>query len=286
MEQYPGGWQTVFPHAGPARVTYGVPWGMHGEVWLAPFEVTASGETADGAWLEAETRLVRSPFGVRKRVEVAGATVTVTEDVTNEGGHSMEVMWGQHPAFSSALLGPRAELSTSARRVVVDPDRDTPTTDLLPGATSSWPHATGRRDDLVDLRPVPPATTTVDRLLYLTGFPEPAPADRGRDAWVRLADPDTGLAATLRWDSTAMPHAWYWLESNATPGFPWYAGVRTLALEPSTSWPAARDSGPATDGGAIRLAAGERRTHHVCLDVEHLQPTAASAEHPAALDER
>lgn len=280
MEQYPGGWQTVFPNAGPAREAYGAPWGMHGEAWLAPFEVIGTGVTADGAWLEAETRLVRSPFRLRKRVAVDGASVTVTETVTNEGGQPVEVMWGQHPAFSAALLGPRAELSTSATRVVVDPDRDTPTTDLQPGAVSVWPYATGRGGGApVDLRPVPPASTTVDRLLYLTGFP-----DAG--AWVRLADPDAGLAVALHWERTEMPHAWYWLESHATPDFPWYAGVRAFALEPATSWPAARDAGPPTVGGAVPVAAGERRTHRVRLQVEHLVPTAAGAPTQAAPDER
>lgn len=285
MEQYPGGWQTAFPNAGPARLVHGVPWGMHGETWLAPFDVSATGVTEDGAWLEADTRLVRSPFRVRKRIEVRGATVLVTEEVTNEGGHPVDVMWSQHPAFSPALLGPRATVSTSARQVVVDPDRDTPTTDLRPGATSDWPHAIGRNGDRVDLRPIPGADTVVDRLLYLTSFPDDGDDERG-SAWATITDPDAGRAVTLRWDPATMPHAWYWLESNATPGFPWYAGVRVLAIEPATSWPGAREEPTVRAGGAMRLAAGERRTHQVTLEVSHPDPTPSTDRPATASDER
>ncbi len=251
MEQYAGGWQTMFPHLGAASTSYGVTWSMHGEAWLAPFDVVDSAVTATGAWLEAQTRLVRSPFRLRKRVEVDASTVTVTEEVIHEGGHDLEVRWGQHPAFSPALLGPRARVTSSATRIEVDPDRVTASADLRLGAVSEWPHAVGRDGYAVDLQQVPPVDARIDRMLYLTGF-----GDDG--AWVRLDDPDAGVAVTLSWDAAVMPYAWYWFENCATPDFPWYAGVRTLALEPATSPPG---------GVPMLLSPGEQRVHAVRLEV-------------------
>src|SRR5690606_32962998 len=39
MGHYAGGWNTLFPNAGAASTEHGVEWPMHGEVWLAPFDL-------------------------------------------------------------------------------------------------------------------------------------------------------------------------------------------------------------------------------------------------------
>lgn len=224
MEHYPGGWQTVFPNGGDACIEEGVEWGMHGEVWLAPFDVT--GSTA-GA-IEMQTRLVRSPFEVVKRITVEGPTVVVNEWITNRGGHPVEVMWSHHPAFGPPLLGPDCRLHASARRVVVDDVRDTPSSDLIRGVTARWPWVPARSGGEVDLRLIPPPAALVDRFAYLTDFDE---------GLLSLANPKEMIGVELRWDLSAMPNAWYWLETHGSRGFPWYGQAYVLGLEPATSYP-------------------------------------------------
>ena len=39
------------------------------------------------------------------------------------------------------------------------------------------------------------------------------------------------------WPLATFPHAWFWQEMHASPGFPWYKGVYVMAIEPGTSYP-------------------------------------------------
>jgi galactose mutarotase-like enzyme len=252
MEAYPGGWQSVFPNGGDAVIEHGVAWGMHGEVWLTPFEW----EPIDKG-IEMRARLVRSPFEVVKRITLHGAALTVTEIVTNVGGQSVEVMWSQHPAFGPPLIGPDARIETAAKAVLADDGRDTSSFDLDPGSTSIWPHASGRDGVSIDLRTVPPQDAGVDRLAYLSNFVE------GHAA---ITNPRPGLRVDLDWDATTMPYAWYWLEANGSAGFPWYRSAYVLAIEPATSYPAQGIAAVRrTTGTQLQIASGEQRTNTVSL---------------------
>ncbi len=260
MESYPGGWQTVFPNGGDAVVEHGVEWGMHGEAWLAPWDWTVG-----DASVELTTRLVRSPFALRKVVALDGATLTITETATNVGGVPVEAMWSHHPAFGAPLLGAGARLETAARTVIVDDARDMPAGDLLVGGRGSWPHAPSRAGGAVDLRALPGSDDVADRFLYLTDF------DRG---WAAISNPGLGLRAELEWDLATMPHAWLWLEAHATPTFPWYAAAYVLGIEPASSFPgqgvaAARGAG----GPPLLFTPGQSRTATVSLRLS-LEPSA------------
>lgn len=241
MQAYPGGWQTVFPNAGAPSQEHGVEWGMHGEAWLASYDWTATGPAA----VELRTDLVRSPFSIVKRVEVDGPAVTVTETVRNDGAEPVEVMWSHHPAFGAPLVGPATRVETAARTVWLDPT--TP---------AAWP------GDGLDRVPAP--GSGVSRLAFLDGFAE------GRAG---IVNDELGLRADLTWDTSLMPHAWYWLEAGGRAGFPWYSDAYVLALEPATSWPDAGVAGVrSTTGTQVAVAPGEERTATVTLT---LGPTAA-----------
>ena len=252
MESYPGGWQTVFPNGGNAEVAHGVEWGMHGEAWLAPWDWSVGDDSA----VELTTRLVRSPFTLRKVVSLDGAALTVTETATNEGRVPVEAMWSHHPAFGAPLLGAGARLETAARTVVVDDARDLPPGDLLVGGRGSWPHAPARSGGTVDLRELPGPGDVADRFAYLTDF------DRG---WAALSNPGLGLRAELEWDLTTMPHAWLWLEAHATPTFPWYGAAYVLGVEPASSFPGQGLTAARANGTALRFLPGETRTATVTL---------------------
>lgn len=254
IEAYPGGWQTVFPNGGNAVVEHGVGWGMHGEVWLTPFDW----EPVDGG-LAMRARLVRSPFEVHKRVTLSGAALTVAETFTNVGGEPVEVMAGHHPAFGAPLIGPDTVIETNARTVVVDDMRDTPSGDLAVGATAAWPLVPGRAGTHVDVSRIPPAGAGIDRMAYLTDF------SHGHAA---ITNAELGLRAELSWDASVMPHAWYWLEANGSAGFPWYRGVYVLAIEPGTSYPGHGVAAVrAKTGTQVRIGPGESHTSVVTLTV-------------------
>jgi len=242
IEAYPGGWQTVFPNGGDACEEHGVEWGMHGEAWLAAWDVDDVGPDR----IAMSTRLVRSPFRLRKMVRVDPGGVAVEESVRNEGGEPIEVMWSHHPAFGEPLLGPGVRISTSATTFVSDAGELT---------RHRWPLADG-----VDLAGLPPEGAAEARFGYLTDFEG--------DAWVEVVNPQNGLMVRLTWDAGVMPHAWYWLEWNATPGFPWFRAVRVLGLEPATSWPGRGIAHVrATTGNQVRIGPGEERATRIRLDV-------------------
>jgi galactose mutarotase-like enzyme len=223
LNAYPGGWQTIFPNGGEACTEYGVTWGFHGEAALRAWDVDLVTHTA----IAMSTRLFRSPFRLEKRIALDGNVVTVTERATNEGSSAIEVMWSHHPAFGAPLIGPGCTVSTSARSFLAD---DVPLGefgDLHAGAVAAWPFAEARDGGVVDLSRLPQEPAA--RLGYLSDFED--------GARISLTNPEIGITVDLRWDETAMPYAWYWLEANGTPGFPWFGRAYVLGLEPATSYP-------------------------------------------------
>ena len=251
IEAYPGGWQTVFPNGGSATDEHGVEWGMHGEAWLAPWEVV----DGDDRSVTCRTRLVRSPFELTKRVSLREGCVVVEETVRNVGGVAVEVMWSHHPAFGAPLLGPGCTIATNAAEFVADDGDVGPPREPAPASRGPWPVVGG-----VDLSRVPGQDERVERFGYLTGFPA--------EAWVQLDNPDAGLRARLSWDATVMPHAWYWLEAHALEGFPWYQAVYVLGVEPATSWPGQGIAAVrAKTGTQVVFAPGEQRTQRIELAV-------------------
>lgn len=246
MESYPGGWQTLFPNAGATREVGGVEQGFHGEACLAPWDAI---EVECG--IELRTRLVRSPFELCKRITLDGARVSVEESARNVGDAALDVMWSHHPAFGAALLGGNCRLETAARTFITDAHAPS---DLDPGHASPWPHAKGADGGDIDLRDVPDRGAGVARLGYLTELA------RG---WAALTNAGSGLRAELEWDTGIFPHAWLWLEANATEDFPVYKEWYTLAVEPASAFPRG-DGSPST---RLVFEPGEERRALVSLTV-------------------
>jgi Domain of unknown function (DUF4432) len=225
LNAYPGGWQTIFPNGGEACVEHGVMWGFHGEAALSAWDIDFVSSTE----IQMSTRLFRSPFHLQKRIAVEGNVVSVTEKATNEGSTGIDAMWSHHPAFGAPLIGPGCTVSTSARSFLADDVSLGEFGDLNPGASGAWPFAQARDGGVVDLTRLPHPQEPAARLGYLSDFQD--------EARISLANPEVGIAVDLRWDRDLMPHAWYWLEANATAGFPWFGRAYVLGLEPATSYP-------------------------------------------------
>lgn len=264
MEQYSGGWQTVFPHGGPPTSRYGATWGMHGETWLTPFEELSESPNL----LHLAARLVRTPFRIDKCIRLDGGSVSVVETVTNEGSVPLEVMWGQHPVFGPPLLSPHATLEISGADVIGDHER-ADISDLPAGMLGQWPTVRGLgQSEGVDLREVPAPTSGTSRLLYLSNLSAPR---------VRLANPVHDIAVTLAWDGDVMPHLWCWLEAGGTRSFPWFGNSYALGLEPFTGFPVQPDLPESMQPSPLTIAAAASASATCTLAVTGYVPPSRSA---------
>lgn len=238
MEGYPGGIQTVFPNGGDPATTQNTTWGMHGEVWLAPFEVLDTGTTS----VTMVARLVHSPFTVTKRIAVEGPRLTIEETVTCTGGHEVDVMWGHHPALGAPLLAEGAVVSTTARSCLVERNGVLTHADV---------DAHGWR--------IPGPDAGVSAMAYLTDFP-----DVGA---IEVRNEPAGVGVRLEWDTTVMPYAWYWLEAGGTTGFPWYGRAYVLGIEPATSLPEHGLASAHATGTAVTFKPHQTRTARTTVTV-------------------
>jgi galactose mutarotase-like enzyme len=254
MDWYPGGWQVMLPNGGDEVSAYGTTWGMHGEVWTTPFDVTL---LDDGAELTA--RLKRAPIEMTRRFELHGGRLTITEHLLNRGRWPIEGVYGHHPAFAPGFAA-GGRLTCGATDVVVDDRRVTDAGDLEVGGEGPWPHAPGRGGEVRDLRDIPTVEgPPCERMAYLTGF---------RDGWAEIASTTHPLTARLRWDADLFPHAWLWTEYHASPDFPWFGAVDAIAIEPCTGFPAQGREVIAERTGLWRLDAGEEQTTTISLEVQ------------------
>ncbi len=260
LESYPGGWQMIFPNGGDPSAEGGVTQGFHGEAALAPWDVVAVTTEGEAAVAVLETRLVRSPFRLRRRITLDGDGLLVEESVLNEGSSAREVMWSHHPAFGAPFLDPSCTVATGARRILVDDLRVQPNGELERAATGEWPHVAGRDGSSVDLSRVPAPDAGVIRFGYLTDFD---------GAWYAIGNPRLGVEAHVSWDADTFPHAWYWLDAGGTEEYPWFGRAYVLAIEPASSHPGRGiEAVKATTGTQLRIDAGERRDAWVRLRLE------------------
>lgn len=261
LENYPGGWQTIFPNGGDASAIGGVEQGFHGEASLVPWgwEPVVDGDRS--STIQMRTRLSRSPFELVRRISVTDAGLDVVETVRNVGGVGLDVMWSHHPAFGAPFVSGDSLIESGASWFEADDSRHGPHNDLAAGARSAWPHAAGRGGGSVDLSRVPGSDERLERFGYLGGF------DR---AWAAITNPVMGLRAELSWDGSTMPHAWLWVEAHATDDHPWFADAYVVAIEPATSYPGQGAAKARAASTLLRVEPGEERTAHTNLELTDL----------------
>jgi hypothetical protein len=229
---YEGGWQVLFPNGGDAGVYKGVELNFHGEASTSAWEVDGADADGETAEVRLSLRLRRSPFRIERRMRVEGdrPVLVIRERVTNEGGEPMEFMWGHHPAYGAPFLAGACRIDTSARAVWADPDYDGDANPLTPDSAFAWP--VGERNGAQTDLSVVPAEDGPPRqvLAFLRDFP-------GGHGWYGITNTELGLGVGLVWPVEVFPFAWFWQEMHASPGFPWYRQVYTMAIEPFTSIP-------------------------------------------------
>lgn len=270
LEAYPGGWQTLFPNGGDPCEVNGVEMPFHGEACLSPWEWEVIDDDPVFPAIRLQTALARSPFTLERTVRLCVDGLEVSETVHHHGVSPAEVMWSHHPAFGAPFLSGDCVIETAAQTFVVD-DADLPGSDLASGTAGAWPQARARDGSTVRLDTMPAEGAHVNRFGYLTDF------ERG---WARVTNRALGLAVELEWSTDVFPYAWFWLEANATPGYPWYGRAYVLAIEPASTYPGhGIVVAGERNGTLLRFEPNQSRTGTIALRAS--VPTRRSLEAPS-----
>ncbi|MGN6502800.1 MAG: DUF4432 family protein [Pseudolysinimonas sp.] len=236
---YRGGWQETFPNAGLPALVDGVPHPFHGEAATSRWSVEQSESRRCVLTVPA-----RSPLLLRRTMTIdpERPVLRIEGEVTNQGRHPIDFVWGHHPAFP-ATAGARIDYPVGAR-VRPDVERTAGTAlDAVP-----WPRVAGESGGEVDLSVIP--DEPVHRLAYLDGL------DAG---WAAIRQPGDGVSVALAWDREAFPYSWLWVMRDDS-GFPFYGRARMVAIEAQTAWPYDGLSGARRRNMAHRLPPGASMT--------------------------
>lgn len=232
LSEYRGGWQFLFPNAGPECEVDGVNLPFHGEWSRTRVEVVE--QTATSLRVRAGSRL---PILVEREIRLLEGPdrVVVTTRVQNESDEDTSFIWGEHPAFR------------------VDPDDrvDLPHGEVVDAAGTAlgvWPVVDGnRRLDVVD------DERQIESVHFVTKLAA---------GWAALRRRDIGVA--MAWEPVDFPNIWLWRERGSR-GFPFYGRASLLAIEPAATWPGIGLAEARKRGQAIPLSAGETRTTTMIL---------------------
>lgn len=216
LDLFVGGWFEMFPMVGfpdgsdPVRL-------LHGEVTRLPWTVVGATATS----ITAEVRCLRSPFFLRRLIELTGGELVVKESIVNVGKAGAPYLWGYHPCFSrSTFAGGRIDLAVS-RASVPAPPYDPARAVLLAGHDFSWPDAVGRDGGTIDVAAVPNEPDFRHDHVCVT-------PSEGK---LTLSAPKHRRALTVTWDLATFPYILIWQDFQGQSGYPMFGCSDTFAVE-------------------------------------------------------
>jgi galactose mutarotase-like enzyme len=242
IDLFVGGWFEMFPTTGyPGAVQGAVGPAMsllHGEAMRLPWVVTHR----DASTVEASVVMVRTPFRLTRRLEVAGDELRVSERAENLAPVPAPYVWGHHPCFDRATFaGGRFEMDAVSAEVP-GPVFDEEHNSLVPGAVFSFPDAPmtgGGTRDVAAIPETPDGRHEQSTLVVRRGG-------------VRITAPRIGRAFTFLWDERDFPHVLLWQDYQAD-GAAFWGTCDTFAVEPSSA--PGRSLSDAVAAGAVRQLA-------------------------------
>lgn len=259
-ENYPGGWQEIFPSGGAPSSFNGADYPQHGEVFNVPWDVVIVEDTEEVIAVRFSVRTRKSPFLLEKTIHLqsGAAGFLIEEKLSNVSPVTAQAMWGHHITFGPPFLSPGCRIRlpdgiivTPHPEAVAPGGRRVSTTDPFP-----WPHDPGNG---ADLSLIPDRRSPSD-VVYLSGF-------RDGDAWYEIMQEENGMGSRVEWDSSQMPFLWYWQEFGASTGYPWYGRNYNIGLEPFSSHPSHGLAEAAANGSALCLEPGQERTFWLKMNV-------------------
>jgi hypothetical protein len=269
-ENYPGGWQEIFPSGGAPSSWEGADYGQHGEVFNVPWDVTVAEDTEDAVEVRFTVRTRKSPFLLEKtvRLESGDPSFFMEERLVNASPVTARAMWGHHITFGPPFLTPGSRIHLpDGISVHPHPDAVAPGGRRVSGTGSfAWPHDPANG---IDLSVIPDRGTPSD-VVYLAGF-------REGDAWYEVVRAEDDRGSRVEWDGSQMPFLWYWQEFGASTGYPWYGRNYNIGLEPFSSYPSHGLAEAVANGTALDLEPGAERRFWLKMTIlDDARPTPAS----------
>lgn len=232
LDFYEGGWQEIAPSMGEGCEYRGAAYGLHGETWGLPWELTIESDTPTEVSAKLVCRLLKTPLVIEKRLALRSneAVLHIDETITNHSEEQVDYVWGHHPTFGAPFLGPDCVLDVPAGTIAVHSFETDPKKRFEPGRVFEWPMMTTISGETIDASRIPgPECGGSDELCFTDM----------REGWYALTNTRKRLGFALEWDLETFPYLWWWQVFGGGTGYPWYGRTFNCGLEPLTSYPMA-----------------------------------------------
>jgi len=252
-DYYYGGWQEILPNS-PSFNYRGASLGLHGEVSLIPWKYAIVKNTAEEVAVKFWTRPLRMHLLIEKTLslEKNSAQLKITEQLTNESGTQLDIMWGHHIAFGLPFLNEGASIDTNAKTMEVHDDIVAPRR-YKAGKTYNWPQAEDPTGKAFDASVIPDTSAPAYRdLSFLSNFDIVT-----NKAHYTITNAQQKVGFKVNWDANLFKCLWLWQERNASQDFPWWGKCYTVALEPWTSKYTNEPDKAIQNGEWLSIKAGE-----------------------------
>ena len=225
LDYFPGGWQEVFPNAGPATVYRNAELGQHGEVALLPWDVRIVDDGASRIQVEFGVETLRTPFRLTRAMtlESGSAVLHFDERVINLGEEELSYSWGHHPALGAPFLEPGCTLELPPCEVTQSAYAEGLKRRFAIGHPGTFPYLETLTGGLDRVDVVQAKECRTEDVLLFTGF------DKG---WCAVRNPRQKLSVEMRWPQPVFPYVWSWQVYGGSWGYPYYGRLYTLAVEP------------------------------------------------------
>jgi hypothetical protein len=253
LDYFSGGWNEILPNGGPSVTYKGAKLGQHGEVSLIPWKHAVIEDAPERVAARLWVRPIRTPFLVEKTLvlESGRAVLRIEEQLTNEAGEPLHLMWGQHIAFGRPFIEEGAVIDVPAAKIIVHEEiPDFEPRRFRPEAVATWPNVLAPNGHETDASCVPEyGGLRAQEMAYLTEL---------REGWYAITNPVRRVGFGIRFDSSLYRYIWYWQQlGDVATGYPWWGRTHTVALEPWSSYPTNGLLEAISNGTALTLAAGE-----------------------------
>jgi hypothetical protein len=235
FDHWDGGWIEIIPNGGPACEYKGAPLGFYAE-------------TINVSW--NYTILEDRPERVQKTLtlESGKAALQIEERITNEGGETVDFMWGHHPVIGAPFLDETCRIAVPDCTVEVFGPEDGPDHRMGLHQTGRWPFIKDREGNPLDLRIVPPSSGRTMDNCYLYGFAQ---------GWLAVTNTNRQIGFGLAWDPSVFKYIWLWQALGGGLGYPWFGRTYNIGIEPWSSYPCTGLQESIQNGTALRLEAGQ-----------------------------
>jgi hypothetical protein len=251
LDQYEGGWQTVFPAGGFPAVYGGAELGLHAEANTMPWDCAIVEDTPERASIRCWVRTYRTPFFFEKTLALSSGSpvLELEQTLVNEGEEPVHCVWGEHIALGAPFLSEHCVIDLPGGRLMTHPVEFHPNNRLQPGLDGPWPMTEGKDGRRIDLSKLPPKSERIYDMAYITDMPE---------GWYAVTNQRMGVGFGVLFPKEVYKYLWYWQSLGGGFGYPWYGRTYNVGLEPFTSFANEGLNSAIKNGTALLLEPGQR----------------------------